>query len=244
MLSPVLKEELKGHLNTYNFHGVGGSEMPYVITFHGLILLCMYLPGLHAKRNRGAMASVLCRHFAGDKRLIEEIIRNSESESMQGVVTLVTAVQTEEDQIKIQMLKTELAIKEAKLHEIRVRTRILEETHAMKKQKKVAVPTLEDPQPKGVCAASEGTSSTENVRDFLIGFIEQAPQDPNFTNVKASKLFEAYRSYEAKHNNKGEAINTRFGREVKTMTGVSKWRTTAGWVYRLNHVELRAHLNA
>ena len=78
-LPPGFKEELKEHLNTFNFPGSGG-EMRDVITFHGLRELVMMLPGPAAKRSRlgyvRVSGAVVDRVLEGDESLHQEIDRN------------------------------------------------------------------------------------------------------------------------------------------------------------------------
>ncbi len=287
-LDPAFKAGLKEHLNTFDFHGPGGSEMPDVITFQGLIILCMYLPGPCAKRNRRAVADVVLRCFAGDKRLIEEIIGNSESEEP---VARVAAIQTEEEQLRIQILRADLAFKEGMVRDIEAstrekeartlaielgirekeaKTRAIEETRMLRKHKAILEmqaesrtiarnPNMTDVEKteaiskvRSMIKEVKGSNLEDvgffgddkdfenNLSFFLVKFLEQASQDSKFTVVAASKLFEAYQLFEVKYNIGRATTGTRFGMGVKKMEGVIKRRSTSGWLYRLDHAQLRA----
>jgi hypothetical protein len=295
LLSPDLKEELKEHLNTFNFPGSGG-EMPDVITFQGLIILSMYLPGPHAKRNRTAIAVIVHRYFAGDKRLIEEIIKNSEStepaalmarnELVQGGASLTTAEQElrsfnadlelKQGQVALLTQQEKLLAQQEKLLAqqgalLQQQTTKIELENFEKRQKllrEVDAEILAITNNPGMSGAEKSTAQKrlknayshmdvskllsdtrgsvtpylKQILGFLLVFLQESPIDSKSTSVLASKFFEAYKAYEAAFKQPLELTITRFGREVGTIQGVSKRRISVGWIYFLDHAQIRAHV--
>jgi hypothetical protein len=298
-----------------------------VITFQGLIILSMYLPGPHAKRNRAGIALIAHRYFAGDKRLIEEIIQNSESTEPAAVMArqeldvdsdddgydalyalrlerearatsmqqtrdiklLEADLAVREGQMQLQKQQAALAAKQAALadrqaallskrfpHSEENAQRLQRIQAGMAEQrlvrmqldnivraKKLAkdmdaellVISASDAAetdkaqamdrvrafyaqlhclkiPTALKARAEGaTNCKQQLMDFLLAFLADSHNLSHNTTITASKFYEAYLLFEDAHKPPIRMSATMFGREIRTVHGVSKRRCTNGWVY-------------
>ncbi len=76
----------------------------------------------------------------------------------------------------------------------------------------------------------------------MVVVLQESPIDSKNTSVPASTFFKAYRAYEVAFKQPMELTQTRFGREICTIQGVSnldsKRRVTVGWIYILEHAEI------
>jgi len=79
-ITDLQKDELKPYWCNYKFPGRGQQDTP-IIQYQGALTLMLWLPGDHAKNFRGKAAEILTRYFAGDYTLVQEIEKNSKSES-------------------------------------------------------------------------------------------------------------------------------------------------------------------
>jgi hypothetical protein len=324
-LSPDLKEELKEHLNTFNFSGSGG-EMRDVITFQGLIILSMYLPGPHAKRNRAGIALIAHRYFAGDKRLIEEIIQNAVSTEPAAVMArqeldvdsdddgyaALYALRLEREARATKLLEADLAVREGQM-QLQKQQAALAAKQAALADRQAALLSKKFPHseenaqrlqriqagmaeqrlvrmqldnivrakklakdmdaellvisasdaaetdkaqamdrvrafyaqlhclefPTAPKARAEGaTNCKQQLMDFLLAFLADSHNLSHNTTITASKFYEAYLLFEDAHKPPIRMSATMFGREIRTVHGVSKRRCTNGWVYTLDHTAM------
>jgi phage/plasmid-associated DNA primase len=88
-------------------------------------------------------------------------------------------------------------------------------------------------------ARAEGaTNCKQQLMDFLLAFLADSHNLSHNTTITASKFYEAYLLFEDAHKPPIRMSATMFGREIRTVHGVSKRRCTNGWVYTLDHTAM------
>ena len=212
-------------------------------------MLSMYLPGPHAKRNRKAIAVIVHRYFAGDKKLIEEIIKNSESTEPAALMArneLENLVSPEKTEQELQNFNADLRLKEGQLALLAQQEKLLAQQEKFLAQQgalleqqtaKIELENFEKKQ-KLLKTANEA-QCLKQIRGFMVVFLQESPIDSKNTSVSASTFFKAYKAYEVAFKQPMEVSQTRFGREICTIQGVTKRRVTVGWIYVLEHAEIR-----